>query len=504
MAFESNNFNVARKKVLPKSEFNVECKIGVEGEISKVWAVSADVTISNKEVLDGSVSYAGSIETCLLYMTDSGEVGTVHSSCPFTSKFEDSDIVVGQKVFIDVDIEDYSIDNVSSNEVTITFLIEQKGFVISNEEVKTIKNNQDNICCKEEEMRVVRLIGDASATIVDESNLITREPIKRLLLCESQVAVRDVEGGSNFVSISGEIVNRLLYLTESDKFETAYVYSSFKEELELEGVTRESSVEGMARVRFCDVKADVENTEKGGKVVISTPIDLCVVAYSEESESVIQDMYSTSNQLEIVTESFSMARPLAMELLEGKIDGSLTLGEDKPRVDKILFSGANSVNVTNVYIQDGNINVEGIAKTNVVYLNDETGSLNAVQIEVPFTLSDRTDLPESSSLLAIATLSDVDVVVKKGREFFYDAKVRVSLYPSDEEYSAVISDANIADEFGQKDYAMELVFGKEGQDLWDIAKANKVTESLIATQNPDVSFPLTEDKQIIIYYQRGQ
>lgn len=504
MAFESNNFNVARKKVLPKSEFNVECKIGVEGEISKVCAVSADVTLSNKEVLDGSVNYAGSIETCLLYMTDSGEVGTVHSSCPFTSKFEDAGIEVGQKVFIDVDIEDYSIDNVSSNEVTITFLIEQKGFVISNEEIKTIKNNQENVCCREEEMRVVRLIGDASATIIDESNLITREPIKRLLLCESQVAVRDVEGGANFVSISGEIVNRLLYLTESDKFETAYVYSSFKEELELEGVTRESAVEGMARVRFCDVKADVENTEKGGKAVISTPIDLCVVAYSEEVENVIQDMYSTSNQLEIVTESFSMAKPLTMELIEGKIDGSLTLSEDKPRVDKILFSGANSVNVTNVYIQDGNLNVEGIAKTNVVYLNDETGSLNAVQIEVPFTLSDRTDLPESASLLAIATLSDVDVVVKKGREFFYDAKVKVSLYPSDEEYSAVISDANISEEFRPKDYAMELVFGREGQDLWDIAKANKVTENLISTQNPEVSFPLTEDKQIIIYYQRVQ
>ena len=118
-----------------------------------------------------------------------------------------------------------------------------------------------------------------------------------------------------------------------------------------------------------------------------------------------------------------MTHTCKAEIVEGKIDGSLTIEDDKPRIDKLLFVGGNSLCVSNSYLKDGEVVIEGIAKTNVVYLNDEENSLNSVQIEVPFVISDKFSQDNADGILVVdAILCDVDVVAKKGRELLFDAK----------------------------------------------------------------------------------
>lgn len=504
MAFESNNFQVAKKYRLPKGEFTVECSVPVEGEVEKIFTISTDVSVGTNEVLAGSVNYTGVIETCVIYMLEGGEVGSTHTSCPFSSKFEDNSIAVGQKPIIRVRVKDYKVDKVANGNVTITYTLEQMGFVVTNQEVKSITSNDEDVSVKKEDMKVVHLIGDRCSSICADIPLTTREPIKKLLLCECQASVKDVEPGLNYVAVSGEIVSRVLYLTENDKFESAYVFENFREEIEIEGTSRESTAEAFAFVKYSDVKAVVDNDEKGARAQISVPVDICALVYNEVDIEVVADLYSTKNEIGVTTESFSMTKNLPSEVVEGKIEGNLVIEDDKPRVDKILFNGGNSVEILNTYQEDDFVKVEGIARTTVVYLNDEESSLNAVEIEIPFVLSDRTNLPENAEVTTTAVITDVDVVVKKGRELFYDAKVKATITMSDDEVSAVISEATLSDEIPERDYAMEIVFGKEGQTLWDIAKYKKVKESLVATQNPDVEFPLTEDKEIILFYQNNK
>ena len=104
MSFETNKFRVVKKKRLEKSQFNVECNIETNVEIDKILSVCHTAQAENAEILNGVVNYSGSLDICLLYCTVDGEIGTINSSCPFTSKFEDSDIAVGDKVLIQVEV----------------------------------------------------------------------------------------------------------------------------------------------------------------------------------------------------------------------------------------------------------------------------------------------------------------------------------------------------------------------------------------------------------------
>ncbi|MCM1324933.1 MAG: DUF3794 domain-containing protein [Acetobacter sp.] len=503
MTFESNNFNVVRKTRLPKGEFNVECNIQVASPASKILTVSAEASVSSYEVLSGSINYAGSIDARIVYLTEEGEICTVASSCPFSSKFDSESITSGQKAIISVKVVDHDIESLTADNIRLICNIEQSGVLVSTNEIQSISSDSPEVCCKSEEMEIIRFVGDATETATVNSEIVVRQPIKKLILTESQALVRSVESGVNFVSVSGEVVSRVLYLTEDDKFETGYIYDGFKEELELEGATRDSQVEAYAFVRSENVRTDIEESDKGIKISIEVPVVLAVKVYENATVNVIKDLYSTTNEIKVSTESFDMTVVCPMEIVESKIDGSLTLDDENPRVDKILFVGGNNVVVSNSFIRDGEINIEGIATTTVVYLNDEANSLNSVQIDVPFVLTDKWNNESEDGILVVdASICDVDVVVKKGREFYYDAKVKACVNYCHNVVSGVITHAEELEAYPEKDYGMELLFARAGQDAWDIAKEAGVKEDMLIMQNPEIMFPLEEDRNLILFYQK--
>ncbi len=503
MAFESNNFNVVKKVRLPQSEFSVECNVPLAEGAAKVLAVKASPAVTSSEVLAGSVNYAGSIDLKVVYLTADGELGCENCSCPFTSKFESEAITAGSKATISVSIIEHNIEKTGENNVKIVCTLKQSGSLILTSEVQSVQTSDEDVCCKNEEIQVIRFVGDVAETINVESELTIREPVKKLILTESQAIVKNAEGGAGFVSVSGEVVTRVLYLTENDKFETGYVYETFKEEVDLEGASRLSEVEAYAFVKCNGVKAELEQNDKSVKVSVIVPVELMVKAYEQSSVTVVKDLYSTKHELSVSTTSFDMTVVCPTTLVEGKIDGTLTLDEESPRVDKIMFVGGNNIAISNSYIANGEINVEGIASTSVVYLNDETGSLHSVQIDVPFVINEKFENQSVDGIIdAEAIVCDVDVVVKKGREFYYDAKVKVSVNYCHPEVSGVISGAEAMEEYDERDYGMELLFAHAGADAWDIAKQARIKEEMLLLQNPEASFPLQEDKNLILFYQK--
>ena len=503
MSFEMNNFTVVKKKRLEKSQFNVECNIDANAQIDKILSICHNAQVESAEILNGVVNFSGLLDICLLYSTPDGEIGTVSSSCPFTSKFEDQNIQVGDKVGIKVEVEDCKVDSVSNSSVKLSCQCEQSGVLIMCRDVQNVSSGDDSICVKDDEILVNTFVGEAKETFVVESEVSIKEQIRKILFTDSQVAIKSVESGSNFVSVGGEVITRILYLTENDRFEASYVTESFKEEVELEGVTRESISDAEAVVKRNSVKCEVEELEKGVNIKLTIPVEVKVCAYDERSERVIKDLYSTEKVLQISTESFDMTKTLSYDTFEAKIDGSLSLDAEKPRVDKIMFVGATNLCVTNSYLKNGEVYVEGITKTNVVYLNDETNSLHSVLIEVPFVVSERANVPcENAQVDVCAIIYDVDVVVKKGRDFYFDAKLKIKASFDCDVVSAVISGVQEQESLEEKDCAIEVTFAKSGQTAWDIAKGLGVREELIYLQNPEVVFPLEKDENIIIYYQK--
>ena len=291
MSFETNKFCVVKKKRLEKSTFIVECNITNETEIDKILSVCHSANVENVEILNGVANYSGCIDICILYSTIDGEIGTINSSCPFASKFEDSSICVGDKIAIKLSVEDYSVESLTSSNIKLNCTVMQSGQLICNREINKISTNDENMCIKEDEMIINTLVGEAKEVFSVESEYQIKEPIKKILLTESQATIKNVESGVNFVSVTGEVINRILYLTEKDRFESAYTTENFKEEIELEGVTREAVSDAEACVRKNLVKCEVDQDDKGVTVKFVVPVEVRVFSYLERPELIIKDIY---------------------------------------------------------------------------------------------------------------------------------------------------------------------------------------------------------------------
>ncbi len=504
MAFEKNNFDVAKKMLLPKSELSVECNISAGTNVTKVLSLLVDARVESQEVLNGVINFSGILDTKLVFCGENDEINTICANCPFSSKFESEEIEAGQTARIAVTVIDCRVESVGGETVKVMALLEQKGTLVCNQQISTISCHDDNVCIKNEEIETIKFIGSASEDIVVESEINIRENIKKIILVESGVVVKNVESGVGFATISGDVVSRVLYLGENDKFESGYVYDGFKEEIELSSLTRDSLVEGEAVIGKMGATTEIVEEEKGCKLLVKVPLSITVRGYDRANVSVINDLYSVKGDIHVTTSSFNMSEVCPVELVEGKIEGTLTLDENEPRVDKLLFHGGSGVTITNAYIKEGEVTIEGIARTSAIYLNDETSSLHSVQLEIPFSLNDKIACDDGAIILVDAIVSDVDVVVKKGREFYYDARVKATVNCCHDLASGVISEAVMVGEGGEKDYAMEIIFAPAGRELWDIAKSAKVKEEQILVQNPEVIFPTSVDTPLVLFNQRIQ
>lgn len=501
MAFETKNLKVFKKFALPKSQIERECVVELDSTAQKILSSSVSLSPLAVETVAGETTYSALMSTCVIYSTSDSSIGTANLSCEFTGKIQNGEIREGDKAILSLMVKEQSV-SVENGNAVVCATIEESVEIFGEREIATIECGDDDICTKNSNLNLKRLVADARKECTTEEEIVARGSIKKIICLEPIVSVKSVEGQNGFASVSGETLTKIMYLTTEDKFETSYVSSPFKEEIEMENCGANSIVECQAVALSKDCVSEVLESDKGTKISVKTAFALNVFACGEEEVSVIEDMFSTTSELQMTSESFEMSRLCKSEMIDTKIDGSLSLGEDKPRVDKILFCNGGNILVTNSYVASGELFVEGIAKTTVVYLNDDEGSLNSVEIEIPFVLNDKVSASDDANVCVDGIIYDCDVVVKKGRELFFDGKVKINARLCEKEISATIVGAKRGDVFAERDYTMLYVYGKEGESLWDIAKRNKVSQEQLALQNGDVVFPLIQDTGFVLFYQK--
>ena len=87
--------------------------------------------------------------------------------------------------------------------IKLIVLVEQTGFVIESKETKSISSNDDEICCKNDEIKVVKFLGCAKNRIEVKSQLNCRDKVSKLLLTEtkSRVSYHIIVRGCSTVAV---------------------------------------------------------------------------------------------------------------------------------------------------------------------------------------------------------------------------------------------------------------------------------------------------------------
>lgn len=494
-------FLVARRRDLGEKQLQLECVINLNGEsLEKVLSLNAEAYLANVDVVDGEIRYSGEICTNLLYLGDEAKLNNLTSSCPFNDVYR-VDNVTSVDVCNNIKVISVVPTKVQENQVVVLVTLETHFFELSNQEVSSFNPTAPEFCVESELLDVMVLKDKSCQNFEVETRFNMKEGVGKVLVSHSKAFVREVKTGEGFVSVMGDVCTFIVYTTEEGTLCKGQVSESFKEEIQVADSKSEMLAQACLQVKNCDNKIVVENENGNNYILITTPIQVCVKVFDMEQVVVSKDIYSLKNELELIRGGFTNCFVDPSKCFEGKIEGNLSLEETQPRIDKVLCVTPPTLNVSNSYFNEGEVFVEGIVTSTVIYLNDDENQITSVDLEVPFVVSEKLNMEEQNVFVNVnCMLYDCDVMAKRGREIYFDCKIKVCVNVCYNKNFEIITGATEGRALAQKDSAIEIYFAHASSSHWDIAKELKISQEMLLSQNPNLPNPLEKDERVVVYY----
>ncbi|MBE7075195.1 MAG: DUF3794 domain-containing protein [Clostridiales bacterium] len=502
------NIRLLQKHKLPEEQITVENNISIDGEVEvkKVLSASAKYDINFPlETLEKECNVGGNIILNVVYVTQDGEINNQTAVSPFNCKISNEQINANSKINARIKVVSTDIDKVLANQIRVITTLNVEGVVVKNLEMPMLKEASGDLYIKQQEQEIVAFEKQNCDKFEENMQAAVKDGVKKILMTNVETTVQNYTAGTNFIQVEGQLYAKVVYVNNQEiaELETITISKNFKQEIEAEGVNRDSIVDVITHVLNEHVQVELEEKENNETIIsLNIPIVACYNLYECHKILACQDVYSTENIISVQKDECINFVNLQPEFLEGKLEGNVVLTDEEPRVDKYVATTNVCSIVSNSYVDDGVLYVEGITTANVIYLNDELGGLQSVQIEIPFVLDKKVDLNSDVLLESYVCLYDVDVMVKRGREIYFDAKAKAYVNVSRATNICMVTKTENLEILPVKDSALEIYFAKKGESFWDIAKNLKIPSEIIANQNPNLTDPLEKDENIAIYYQK--
>lgn len=497
-----------KKYKLTPEQMLLENNITIEvGEISKVLACFADVDIDRTvEAMNGEANVSGRVVLNVVYVTDGGEINNQNCISPFIYKLKNEVIDPGCKFNLFASVVGTEIDKINGNQLKVITTINFDGVVIKNVETKYLKDGGSGTYTLKVEQSVTSHEKQICDKFEETLEAKVKGGVKKVLMTNVELAVREYTPGLNFVLAECELYARVLYVDggETPEMQTIAITKSIKQEIEVDGINKESDVDLFPFIIKDGVGTELAEDGEETTITIKVPIMVCVNTYTKNNIFSVQDLYSTTNIIEVQNNETENCENCGAEYVDGKIEGNVVLSDNNPRIDKYLCTTNIKTTNSNYYVKDGTLTIEGVVSANVIYLNDELGEILSVEVEMPYIIDKKVDWGDDVILEPIVCICDVDVMVKRGREIFFDARAKAYVNITRPTTMRFIANVNSVGELGPKDSAIEVYFAKSGERVWDIAKGLKVSSEMICNQNPEITDPLEKDQNIAIYYQKNR
>lgn len=506
---ETNNFNSTYRKRIDVVQNIIEQKIEPEDNVNigKILCVNAKAYLDNVEILNGEAYYSGEVVFDVLFTDEQGNIINQTLTSNLQGKIENDTLNANMLPIYKVEVVNVSIQNASASGLRASATVEITLDCLVSDEVCSFDLTNENIKVKQETVNVFTAKNSGSATFNVGEEIEIKGQVNKQLLKTATLSIKDVKSGTGYFTVEGDINFSMCYETGTDENKMIKCVNEclpFKEEIEVDDLTKEQTVEIIASLKPNDVVLTLQSEDETKTIyAFSATVGVKYFVLDKQEKDIVVDAYCTTHNLNLISESFNYTK-LIQNICENKnIDCELSLQEDQPRVSKILFVCGENVNITNSYIADEKLLVEGIVNANVVYLNDEENEeICSVMVENPFKVELNEDVDFVENVFVKTTVKDCMCHVKKGKdlELEFNVGIMASVYSTGQE--SYLKEVELTEELAQNPYSMQIYFAPKDSSIWDISKQLRVSPDIITSQNPNLTFPLENPEQIVYFIQK--
>lgn len=507
MSFEKSKFNFITREKLKDEQVSVEQLIsGVSmDEIKQVLWLNTIPQLDGIDVLTKEATLSGKLIVDVVYLDTEDNAQNSQCTIPFLTKIISEKINSATKINATLELasKDFSI-----HDGKISAVINISLDVVNTNELEVLNSGDENICIKEENIISERILLSDCTEFNEEISLPISDNNVKILSVNCDAVIDDVQIGDNFFTVQGNIHSKIYFAkNDGENIKIDYISNkdSFRREIEANGINDSMLLDTKISIKHDNLSYEVDENEENSnkKILLNIPLHICYLIFEYINIPCAVDIFSLKNNLEVITSSYEKTQPQKPICFQSKVEGNITLADDEPRIDKICGISKGWVQTTNAYIKDSELKVEGIICFEGAYLNDELQKIVCFSKQFPFVVVEKVDATDGVKIVLKTNLLSLEVVARRGREIFIDTKLDLCVSIFETHVGAVITDAFVGEPLPLKEEAIEIYFGKKGEEIWDIAKNMRTKIDVIVLQNSEIISPLQEDQNIIIYHQKS-
>lgn len=501
MAFESNfeKITSSYRKKIGSTQSQIDFKVSVNDGLSKIVCNNAKVNIESSEIIGKEVMFRGFLSFVAIYYNSENEISSVNYTAEFSESYPagTADFVPVVSALI-VDLNGQKV----GDEIRVNAIIESViDGIYSETQNVLVSVSGDNVFSKSETLNYSTFRSTIQDRFIENYDIEIKEGVTKILSTCPTVFIDAVDVADRYLTLRGCVDINVCYLADNGMVRTTHEKYEFTQEIANDDIEENSFLQSAINVGYNDIKVTTSVDNDMAIVNMELPIIYTGYLFNNNSVEIVGDLFSATHYTKMSVLSLSSIDGFEDGMYDEKINGSLTIQESAPFIDEVLGACSGGVFTTNTTLENETLLVDGIAHVNVLYFNKEQNEVNSVDVEIPFSVSNKVgDMAQNS--VVQTTISDISVRARRGKEIEVLATLNMFVNYYGENSSAVITEVSEEDEIPEDECALSIYFAKDGDTIWEVSKELGVSPELIMEQNPDLSDPIPAGTRIVIYRQK--
>ena len=495
------NLNLLKKQATLSDTLKVECACEVQS-LTEILSVNSNVIFLSDEIKNGVYKFVGKIIYTVCYKDSENNLQKRECACEFTGKIlsdevRDSNVAKTRLEILKTEVGE------NGNKCTLTSTVFVSSEIYAQEN-KTYILGGENMLVKKEPAEFTYSLGVKNCTVPIMEEFEINYPVSEVLFHKEELIVTAVQCGLGNLIIDGELLFSIFLLQNGKSNDIVKETKIIPVRLETEYTSADPTALAKATCFIKDAHLAVTSYEDSLKSVIKADITTRIEceAFKTIQTEIVIDAFSKTEEFTLEKSEIKMRAPYGKYFTEIKFCERVFAPETVEVGAKILAVNADSIKVITQNIADGILTLELIVRA-TAFIKNTDGAIYSSKYEFPVTVKEQVNfsldnlsidlsLAVSEIYLRLITLNEADVygTIKIYAEFDTEKSVMVAF------------DATVVGEKKPNENAYSVFLALKGEDLWDLSKRLNLSPSEVETQNPNLTFPLNGDEQIIIFRRR--
>ena len=498
---ENNGLKVTFSKNLNKINFNVTTSSIIDSNVNikRVLDISSNMFDTKVETTNGKAILSGKIGVKVLYLDTDNLTNILADSTAFSETLIDEAIT--NECFICLDNctivnETMSTDGMLKINCNVT--ISPQMFM--NLPLTNNANQFENMIVKKNEIQTNTIAANINSNFDYTTNFETKYNLTKILCHNSYFTLSSCVPNQDSFTIEGTMYSILVYeCQENEETLIKQLSNTFnvKTDVQLANINKDCTLDVCCSIDKSKESISTDVEDNNNVITILNNIKIDGVALSNVSLDLIDDMYSVDNEIELNSSTREITNKITCKNIPETVSAEIDINENEPAIDEIIANLDMSPEITNTYIKDDCLFVEGVISSQLLYI-DENKECQQKQTQIPFIINTKINVEKPNCARVNISITDCKAKSKRGTIFDIEYYICLNVCIYETQPVDFVDNISIGKSLDFSNYDYQIFLTRPGETMWELCKRIKIEPDKLSQYNNNLPLVMEGGEKVVV------